>query len=60
MLESIFSIKITNNTGEAPFGITGTITELRNDLKFQLIFEGELGFLLKIDQYSCDSVDPVL
>ena len=49
-----------NKAEEAPFGIPSAITEPKNNLRVKPIVESEIGFMLKIDRYSCDQVDPVL
>ena len=54
MLDSISSTQIRNNTEEAPFGIPGASTEPNNNLRANPIVESEIGFLLKIDWYSCE------
>ena len=54
MTKYIYSKKIRNNTEEAPFGIPGASTEPKNDMKVKATVESDIGFLLEIDQYSCD------
>ena len=46
--------QIRNNTKESPSGIPGASTEPENYLRFKLIVESEIGFLLEIYWYSCE------
>ena len=46
--------KLRSNTEEALFGIPGAITETKNDLRVKPIVESNIGFLLKVERYSCD------
>ena len=35
-------------------------TEPENDLRFNTVFEVDIGFLLEIDHFSCDEIDTIL
>ena len=46
MIEFISSLKLRNNTEEAPFGIPGASTELESNLRVNTTVESKIGFLL--------------